>query len=104
MELSTDLWSFILQKTRSIQNCDKLYSALPSQIRTELKKTYNSHKESLNLKIIIAFQNRVLLYNSDHLEKEVQLAVKRHLMVREFPSYPRRRVESLCFGTRLQWN
>ena len=42
MELSTDLWSSILQKTRSVRNCDKLYSALPSQTRDELKEAYNS--------------------------------------------------------------
>ena len=73
MELSTDLWLSILQKTRSIRNCDKLYSALPPQTRAELKEAYNSHKESINMKIGFAFQNRLSLYNSDHLETEFRL-------------------------------
>lgn len=71
MELPTELWSTILQKTRLIQNCDKLYAALPKQIREELKETYNSHKESIDMKIYFAFQNWLSFYNNDHLEKEV---------------------------------
>ena len=73
MELSTDLWLSILQKTRSIRNCDKLYSALPPQTRAELKEAYNSHKESINMKIGFAFKNRMSFYNSDHLESELRL-------------------------------
>jgi hypothetical protein len=73
MELPTDLWLSILQKTRTIRNCDKLYSALPLQTRAELKETYDSHKESINMKIGFAFQNRLSLYNSDHIETEFPL-------------------------------
>ena len=71
MELPTDLWSSILQKTRTIRNCDKLYSALPSQTRAELKEAYDSHKETIDMMIVFAFQNRLSLYNSDYLKKEI---------------------------------
>jgi len=55
MELPIDLWSSILQKMRSIRNCDKLYAALPPQTRAELKEVYYFHKESINMKIGFAF-------------------------------------------------
>jgi hypothetical protein len=73
MELPIDLWSSILQKTLSIRNCDKLYSALPPQTRAELKETYDSHKKRINIKIGFAFQNRLSFYNRDHLETEFPL-------------------------------
>jgi hypothetical protein len=64
MELPTELWSTILQKTRSIQNCDNLFKALPSQIRDELKETYRSHKERLNVKIFCGFQNKLSIFSA----------------------------------------
>ena len=59
MELPTELWSSILQKTRTIQSCKKLYIALPQQTRAELKDTYELHKKRLNVKIFCGFQNRL---------------------------------------------
>jgi hypothetical protein len=76
MELPTELWSSILQKTRSIQSCRKLYTALPKQTRVELKDTYESHKEKLNVKIFFGFQNRLstcFTCNIDNPEFEFQL-------------------------------
>jgi hypothetical protein len=73
MELSSDIWSIILLKTRTIKNCEKLYTALPIQIKDELKEIYLSHKKSLNLKIICGFQNHFSLYNNDMLEKKINL-------------------------------
>lgn len=73
MELSTDLWLSILQKTRTIRNCEKLYSSLSPQIRDELKEAYDSYKKSINMKIVLAFQNRLSFYNSYHLETEFRL-------------------------------
>lgn len=73
MELPTELWSSILQKTRSIQSCCKLYMALPSQTRAELKDAYDSHKEKLNIKIFCGFQNRLSIFNNDISEFEFQL-------------------------------
>ena len=73
MELPTELWSSILQKTRSIKSCDKLYTALPMQTRAELKETYESHKEKLNVKIFCGFQNRLSIFNNQISEFEFQL-------------------------------
>jgi len=76
MELPTELWSSILQKTRTIKNCCKLYMALPSQTRAELKDTYESHKERLNVKIFCGFQNKLTVCstcNIDNPEFEFQL-------------------------------
>ena len=70
-ELPIDIWATILKKTRSLKNCDKLYSALPIQTRVELKDIYASHKESLNLKIVCAFHNQLSVYNNDILESEI---------------------------------
>jgi hypothetical protein len=64
MELPTELWSSILQKTRTIQSCNKLYTALPKQTRAELKDIYESHKERLNVKIFCGFQNKLLVCSS----------------------------------------
>jgi hypothetical protein len=76
MELPTELWSSILQKTRSIQSCRKLYIALPTQTRAELKNTYEFHKERLNIKIFCGFQNKLCILNNsniDNLDFEFQL-------------------------------
>ena len=73
MELPTELWSTILQKTRLIQSCNKLYMALPAQTRAELKDTYESHKKRLNVKIFCGFQNRLTLLNNEISEFEFQL-------------------------------
>ncbi len=73
MELPTELWSSILQKTRTIKSCSKLYMALPAQTRAELKDAYDSHKERLNIKIFCGFQNRLSILNNDISEFEFQL-------------------------------
>ena len=76
MELPTELWSSILLKTRSIQSCDKLYTALSQQARVELKDVYDSHKERLNVKIFCGFQNKLTVCstcNIDYPELEFQL-------------------------------
>ena len=73
MELPTELWSSILQKTRSIKSCCKLYMALPAQTRAELKDTYESHKKRLNVKIFCGFQNRLSVLNNEISEFEFQL-------------------------------
>jgi hypothetical protein len=46
-ELPIDIWAIILQKTRSLQNCENLYSALPIQSRAELKNLYEAHIDRL---------------------------------------------------------
>lgn len=48
-ELPIDIWGTILQKTRSLEDCEKLYSALPIQSKAELKNVYEAHVEFLNL-------------------------------------------------------
>lgn len=74
MELPNDIWSSILQKTKSIKNCEKMYDALPSQVRDELKSIYFAHKESLNLRFVCGFSGHFSLYNSDILEKKIYLS------------------------------
>lgn len=71
MELPTELWSSILQKTRTIQSCNKLYTALPEETRTELKKAYESHKEKLNVKIFCGFQNKLSVYFTSNIDKSL---------------------------------
>jgi hypothetical protein len=66
MELPSELWSSILLKTRSIQSCNKLYTALPQQIRDELKETYDSHRERLNIKIFCGLHNKLTICNNNN--------------------------------------
>jgi hypothetical protein len=42
-----EIWGTILQNTRSFQECEKLYSALPIQFRAELKDLCEAHKDAL---------------------------------------------------------
>jgi|688.fasta_scaffold2206227_2 hypothetical protein len=62
MELPNDIWSLILQKTKTIKNCEKKYAALPYQIKEELKSIYFAHKESLNFRIIFGFKNHFSIF------------------------------------------
>jgi hypothetical protein len=47
-DLPIDIWGIILQNTRSIEDCENLYSALSIQSREELKDVYEGHKEALD--------------------------------------------------------
>ena len=47
MELPTEIWSCILQKTRTIKNCNKLYTAFTSKVKAELKDIYETHKKKI---------------------------------------------------------
>ena len=71
MDLPTDLWGEILQKTRSITTCDKLYDAFPNKTRAELKEIYESHKEHITLKMVFSFNDKLSFYNGDHLMKDI---------------------------------
>jgi hypothetical protein len=47
-DLPIDIWGIILQNTRSIEDCENLYSALSIHSREELKDVYEAHKELLD--------------------------------------------------------
>jgi hypothetical protein len=63
-EFPIEIWGTILQKTRSLEECDKLYSALPIESRTGLKDLYESRKEALALEDFFE-PDRNTLSNSD---------------------------------------
>ena len=71
MDLPTELWGQILEKTRSIRTCDKLYEAFPNETRVKLKSAYEIHKEQISLKMVVAFYEKISFYNGDRLIKEV---------------------------------
>jgi len=71
MDLPIELWGEILQKTRSITICDKLYDAFPNEAQSKLKSAYESHKEHISLKMAVAFSDKISFYNGDQLKKEV---------------------------------
>jgi hypothetical protein len=71
MELPIELWEEILQKTRSIKTCDKLYDAFPNKTQSKLRVAYESHKERISLKMAITFDDKISFYNGDCLMKEV---------------------------------
>ena len=56
MNLPTDLWETILEKTRSVETCDKLYDAFLNETRVKLKETYK--KSKINYKCIY---NKIVL-------------------------------------------
>jgi hypothetical protein len=71
MDLPTELWGQILEKTRSIRTCDKLYEAFSNETRVKLKSAYEIHKEQISLKMAVAFYEKLSFYNGDHLIKDV---------------------------------
>ncbi len=71
MDLPIELWGEILQKTRSITICDKLYDAFPNEAQSKLKSAYEYHKEHISLKMAVALNEKLSFYNGDHLIKEV---------------------------------
>jgi hypothetical protein len=68
MELPTEIWSCILQKTRTMKSCNKLYTAFPSQLKAELKEIYETHKEKINIKIICSFEDKLSVFNNSNIE------------------------------------
>lgn len=71
MNLPIELWGEILQKTRTITTCDKLYNAFSNETQRKLRATYESHKERISLKMAITFDDKISFYNGDFLMKEV---------------------------------
>lgn len=65
MELPTEIWSCILQKTRTIKNCNKLYTAFTSKVKAELKDIYETHKKKINIRIICSFENKFSVFNNN---------------------------------------
>ena len=63
-DLPIDIWGIILQNTRSIEDCENLYSALSIQSREELKDVYEGHKEALDFESFFE-PDRNILSNSD---------------------------------------
>jgi len=49
VKFDIEICATILQKTRSFDECEKLYSALPIESRAEIKDLYEAHKEALAL-------------------------------------------------------
>jgi len=62
MELSTDLWSIILQKTNIAKQCKKLYDALPKVIKQELVDIYKKHNEKISINILCAVDYKMILF------------------------------------------
>jgi hypothetical protein len=71
MDLPTDLWGKILEKTRSIKTCDKLYEVFPNETRAELKEAYESHKDRITLKTVFVFNNKLSFYDGDHFLQDI---------------------------------
>ena len=71
MDLPTELWGKILEKTRSIKTCDKLYDSFSNETRAELKEAYKSHKDRITLKMVFAFNNKLSFYDGDYLKKDI---------------------------------
>jgi len=68
MELPNELWLCILQKTRTMKSCNKLYTAFPQKTRNELKEIYEIHKERLNIKIFCCFNNKLSVFNNSNID------------------------------------
>jgi hypothetical protein len=62
MELSTDLWSTILQKIKIVKHCQRLYDALPKNIKQELKEIYEEHKKKISINILCAIEYKMILF------------------------------------------
>jgi len=62
MELSVDLWSIILQKTKIAKQCKKLYDALPKVIKQELKEIYEEHKKKISINILCGIDYKMILF------------------------------------------
>lgn len=71
MDLPIELWGEILEKTRSIKTCDKLYEAFPNETQSKLKEIYESHKDHITLKMAFAFNNKLSFYDGDHFLQDI---------------------------------
>ncbi len=68
MELPIEIWSSILQKTKIVSNCERLYTSLPEKIKKELKKIYENHIQKITLNIICSKKNGLILYKNEKLK------------------------------------
>lgn len=68
MELSTDLWSIILQKTNIAKQCKKLYDALPKVIKQELVDIYIKHNEKISINILCAIDYKMILFTNGEMD------------------------------------
>jgi len=68
MELSTDLWSIILQKTNISKHCKKLYDALPKVIKQELVDIYIKHNEKISINILCGVDCKMILFTNGEID------------------------------------
>lgn len=67
MELSTDIWSSILQKTKIVEQCKKLYLALPKNMKQELKEIYEKHKKNISINLLCAIESKMILFSNGEI-------------------------------------
>jgi hypothetical protein len=67
MELPVELWSSILQNTKFVKYCERLYRALPKNIKEELMEIYEKYKQKISINILCAIQNKMILYTNGEL-------------------------------------
>ena len=68
MELSTDIWSIILQKIKVVKYCQRLYDALPKNIKKELEEIYEEHKKKISINILCAIEYKMILFTNSEIK------------------------------------
>ena len=62
MYLPTEVWSSILLNFDREEDCQKLYDALPTLIKIEIKDIYQTHLENTKVRLVCGFLNNCILH------------------------------------------
>jgi hypothetical protein len=69
MELPTDIWIKILQKTSSVKECKKLYHSLSTNIKKEMEQIYKQHKQKLTINLVLSIGDELKHYKNDKFKQ-----------------------------------
>jgi hypothetical protein len=61
MDLPYEIWEKIIIQIKDVKQCTKLFKSFPKKLKEYILTTYNSHIESIQIKILYSFENFLFL-------------------------------------------
>lgn len=65
MELPQEIWRNILINTKHENECNKLYEALPNDVKNDIRKDYEYHRKVIQSTMLFIVKNTIVVYIGD---------------------------------------
>ena len=61
MELPCEIWEKIILQIKDVKQCVKLFNSLPKTFQDYIRRTFDTHLESIKTKILFSFENSLFI-------------------------------------------